>query len=40
MSMSIIIRAGALLQSVGWVDQRLVRENHEPWRLLRRIGTP
>jgi hypothetical protein len=40
MSMSIIIRAGALLQSVGWMDQRLVRENREPRRLLRRIGTP
>jgi hypothetical protein len=29
MSMSIIVRAGALLQSVGWMDQRLVRENRE-----------
>jgi hypothetical protein len=28
--MSIIVRAGALLQSVGWMDQRLVRENREP----------
>jgi hypothetical protein len=30
MSMSIIVRAGTLLQSVGWMDQRLVRENREP----------